>query len=90
MGISGNMATPAGPDSSWTPQQKATWKAQQWQKKLLFDSVFNSLNRNASPALQAFIAKHPDKMTAARAVLDIDDNDLKALFTPHWTELGSA
>ena len=90
MGISGNMATPAGPDSSWTPQQKATWKAQQWQKKLLFDSVFNSLNRNASPALQAFIAKYPDKMTAARAVLDLDDNDLKALFTPHWTELGSA
>lgn len=89
-GIAGRMATPSGPDSSWTPQQKATWRAQQWQKKLLFDNVFNSLNRNASPALQAFIAKYPDKMTAARAILDLNDNDLKNLFTPHWKELGDS
>lgn len=89
-GIAGRMATPSGPDSSWTPQQKATWRAQQWQKKLLFDNVFNSLNRNASQSLQAFIAKYPDKMTAARAILELNDNDLKNLFTPHWKELGDS
>jgi curved DNA-binding protein CbpA/8-oxo-dGTP pyrophosphatase MutT (NUDIX family)/predicted ABC-type ATPase len=90
MGISGNMATPAGPDSGWTQLEKATWRGQQWQKKLLFDSVFNSLNRNASPTLQAFVAKYPDKMTAARAVLELDDTDSLALFQTHWKELGDA
>ena len=90
MGISGNMATPAGPDSGWTQAEKNTWRAQQWQKKLLFDSVFNSLNRNASPTLQAFVAKYPDKMTAAKAVLGLDDKDLADLFKPHFAELSAA
>lgn len=89
-GIAGRMATPSGPDSGWTPQQKSLWRAQQWQKKLLFDGVFNSLHRNASKALQDFIAKHPDKMAAARAILDLNDNDLASLFKPHWDGLGAA
>ena len=89
-GIAGRMATPTGPDSGWTNQEKQVWRAQQWQKKVLFDGVFNSLHRNASKALQAFIAKYPDKMAAARAILDLNENDLKALFTPHWSELGAA
>jgi len=89
-GISGRMATPSGPDSQWTNQEKAQWKAGQWRKRFLFDEALSTARVNLSPEMQAHIAKYPDAATAARAILDLSDQDLDKLFKGHNDALKAA
>lgn len=89
-GISGRMATPSGPDSQWTNQQKAQWKAGQWRRRFLFDEALSTARVNMSPEMQAHIAKYPDAATAARAILDLNDQDVDNLFKGHNDALKAA